>query len=242
MDPAGLQEALVAGWKLLFQAHLPYLCRHHTARLPLAIFHSRGTCQKATTLAALGGHHNWALEFRCLLLLPFNPNAKGLGLFMGTACALARMPMDWMLGWWDGIKEVKIWFHVFSLNQIRACLRAHQCCSTVKASRETNTTRRDIRSWLGNADCGNADEAYVTDLPAEMLPTPRNRKSRTTLYDSSTSSTSFHFTASFHLPCSSFAISTESKKGKPRGTTITTKPALKVVADKFCLPIYLWQE
>lgn len=48
--------------------------------------------------------------------------------------------------------------------------------STVKASRETNTMGRDIRSWLGNADCGSADEAYVTHLPAETLPTPRRRQ------------------------------------------------------------------
>lgn len=49
---------------------------------------------------------------------------------------------------------------------------------TVKASRETSTMRRDIRSWLGNEDCGSADEAYVTDSPAETLPTPRRRKNK----------------------------------------------------------------
>lgn len=79
--------------------------------------------------------------------------------------------------------------------------------------------RRDIRSWLGDADRGSADEAYVTDSPAETLPTPRHRKSKTTLYDSSTSSTSPQSLISltlfwlFHFHYG--------------GTTITTKPALK---------------
>lgn len=43
-----------------------------------------------------------------LLLLTFNPNAKGLELLSGTECTLAKIPLDWMLGWQDGIKEGKV--------------------------------------------------------------------------------------------------------------------------------------
>lgn len=105
VDPAGLRKALVAGWTPGCYSRLisdtsasvtlqDYLLQsfkvevHVRKRLHLEVniivhFEIHGVVTRNETAVQMG-----------LLLLTFNPNVNGVGLLMGTECALARTPVD----------------------------------------------------------------------------------------------------------------------------------------------------